>query len=238
MSRKTRPLPITDFARYATLPPPEMERQMRLHSDFIPDVSLEAFRNALFDICNVQPAMFEFKPSAWPDVEARIRELSKKKPESEMLCRKVAKALWTHCSENQIYSIQHDVSPVPLGMGMFAKFWHDFYMVADKTVVFPFFDARLQSNLGIDGRRFAASFQREFLATGRFADARLAVFSFPRKGQARSIKLHEFQPDELFSKAQLDAMIQRAVEMWAKISEEREPVAAKADPRQAEFKFG
>jgi hypothetical protein len=238
MSRKIRPLPITDFARYATLPPPEMEQRMRLHSDFVPDVSLEAFRNALFDICNVQPAMFEFKPSAWADVEARIRELSKKKPDSETLCQTVGKALWMHCSEKEIYSIQHDVSPVPLGMGMFAKFWHDFYMVVDKTVLFPFFDARLSASLGDDGRRFAASFQKEFLATGRFSNARLAVFSFPRKGKARGIKLHEFQSDELFSKAQLDEMIQRAVEMWAKISEEREPVAAKPDPRQGEFKFG
>ncbi len=238
---KNLQLPDTDLANFSMLAPDMRSKALWGKSLFIPDFSLTPFRQALFDICNVQQGMFEFSPSEWSVVEARLLQLIKKHPESEGLNLGVGKALWEWCQKNRVYSLEREMAAVPLGGGWMAKFWHDFYMVVDGVVVNAFFDPRKGgSRLSREGCRLACSMLAHYQAKGRFSAARSVVFQFPDRGNdQRGVKLVEFAADELMSREEFTRVLAETIDEWRAVMKAREPEVRRraGDKNQTDFGF-
>lgn len=230
---KIPPLPATDIPRFATMASLERRLALEKHGLYFPDTTLEPFRGALFDICNVQPGFAEIPPTSWERVQQKI--LRRCRENSVKNCLAVAEALWSFCDENEVKSIERHVREVPVGFGFSLRFWHGFYLVHEGQAVFPFFEPRLSKGLSERTTSFVHSFMSEFLLTGDFADAKVAVVRFPKDGNKRRVEFHYLDGPQAYSRNDMTTMLQLTYADWISVYKARPPKKKTQDSDQINF---
>ncbi|KCZ88875.1 type VI toxin-antitoxin system SocB family DNA replication inhibitor toxin [Hyphomonas johnsonii] len=231
-------LPREDFANYSPLAELFQRQALSRHSTFVPDWTLSPFRDALFDIFNVQNGMFEFAQMPWEHVRKSIKLRCAKYPNSEQLNVGVAEGAWNWAQENMAIGKAHDAEAVPLGGGWFLNYWHGFYVVIDGEVLLPFFDARKgASRVSLEGAKLICSINSHYIARGRFRHATPVVVQFPERRGQRKAKVIRFDKSELMRRDSFEPMLLRTAEMWREIVQSRGPGVAREDPRQSGFGF-
>jgi hypothetical protein len=152
-----------------------------------------------------------------------IRAESKSIEEYEANIR-VAEGLYNHVTEKAVTARRHEFFPLTIG-GTKLVYWHSLVLVHEGSPIVPFFDPRRASTqLTPLAKRFvfSAMHERIRVAEPDFAHVKLGIFQFttPQEGP-RKPKLYTDKGIELFSYAELDAMVRETCEIWTEIFYQR-----------------
>ena len=219
------PLPETDLANIAPLPPDIRRRALEALRLSFPPYSYAPVRANLSDILNIQTRMFGALPrTPWAKIRRDIVRRSKKDSE-EIANLRVAEGLFKYVDEESITGRRHEIFPLPLGVGTRVVFWTSVVLLIGGRPLVPFFDPRRTKSLSRTGRRFVFSVQHERVraADPDFAEVNLGVvqFALSEKGPRKPI-VHFDIGIELFTFEQLDAMVRDTYAVWREVCEERE----------------
>jgi len=104
------------------------------------------------------------------------------------------------------------------------RYWESFAAIIDGKPSFLFLDYRRQKGLTAIARRFVFSLMSEQIrgTDPDFHDADLKILQFTqKKGEARIVQDHTFDPDSLFTLSELNNMIDETYLIWQAVQLER-----------------
>lgn len=231
-----------DLACISPLPTEMKWEALRRLKVFIPPHTFRPVRRTLLDIFGVQPNRhISLARTPWPYIDAKIRNLSGNASEEDAnLC--AAEGLHAYALENSIHGVAHQFTRMSLGRGGLS-YWSNMVLDVAGNAVVPFLDPRVSGGLTEIGMRFVFSVMdlRVRQLDIDFYDAYMAIFrlSPPIDGR-RQVQPHFDTGIELFSQAQLKAMVRETYDIWRLVlqerAEERREKPRKAGP-QIELPF-
>ena len=223
---KIRPLPETDLARIAPLPPDEKRRPLEQHKAGRPPFSYEPLRRIIDDVINVTPDLFgPAEPTPWPKIEDLIGRRARPGNEYDSNVM-VAKSLHAYSIAEGVRARRHEIRALPLSLDLTVTYWWPFVMVIGSRPLIPFFDPRRSRRLTHIGRQFVFSTMNEAIraADPDLVGVQLGIFQFeaPDDDGTRPIRLHTEEAVTLFGFCELDEMIRETYAIWAEVLGERE----------------
>lgn len=222
---KIRPLPDIDLARIACLPEEQQRNQLEKMRLGRPPFTYAPVRTCFHDIFNVQPAMFGLvQPTEWRIVEANLK--AKCRSEAELKANlAVARGLHSFAIANNMLGRAQDFASLSMGTGQRVTFWLPMVLSYQERPLVPFIDPRKTRGLTRAARRFAFSMMHEHIRAAEpdYEDVRLAICQFgDLEGETRSPIFHTDEGVELFSMAELEAMVSTTYGLWQEVSRGRD----------------
>ncbi len=223
---KLRRLPESDLARIAPMPSLQMRRALESMKLSIPPHSYRPFRQNILDILNVQAGeLVELPRTPWETVKRSVERLCKRSESEEKANLAVAEGLYNYASTKELVGRRQEFLPLALGMSAKVTYWSQLVLSIDNGPVVAFFDPRRTKKLTEVGRRFAFSVMHERIraADPDYADVRFLIVQFENSKEGSRDPILHFDDDvELFSFAELDAMVRSAYSTWQDVLSERE----------------
>lgn len=221
---KMRRIPETDLARITVLSAAEQPFRLRKLKGFKPPHTLNPFRKVLPDLMNLQHQLLgTVKTTAWEHIEASIRASNES---VDGICQNlaVAKALYDFAASSKVVSYDKPVQRWPVGFENSVEYWQPFYSVWSERATFVHFDPRLSNPLTNRARRFVFSMMHQRLRVDDpdFSGVGLTIFQFGVGDDGnRSVCLHSSEEFELYSRDELNDMIDLTYRLWAEELQER-----------------
>lgn len=232
-----------DLACISPLPTEMKWEALRRLKVFIPPHTFRPVRRTLYDIFGVQPnRRMSLARTPWPFIDAKIRSLSgNASEESANLC--AAEGLHSYASAHSIHGFVEQFTRLSLGRGGLS-YWSNMVLDIGGVTVVPFLDPRVSGGLTEIGMQFVFSVMdlRVRQLDIDFYDAYMAILRLsPPVDGRRHVQPYFDAGTELFSQAQLKAMVRETYEIWKLVllerAEERREKPRKASA-QIEFPFG
>ncbi len=218
-------LPEIDLARIAPSPASGREYELRAFSLGHPPLTYKPVRDNIGDLLNLNSELLGPQPvTHWEIIKRIIAKASR--DDLEQTCNiAVAKAIYDFAIETRAVSFKKDTARWNVGFGQSVVYWSNLYTVIDGRPHFIFFDQRLSNCLQPIGRRFVFSMMHQRLRVDDpdFSTAELCIMQFRRGdlGQ-RVMKPYYAQYETLYSRDELNLMIDETYRLWMDICAERE----------------
>jgi hypothetical protein len=222
---KIHPLPETDLARIAPLPPDQRRKALEALRLGRPPYSYAPVRNCLSDILNVHAALFGALPKPPFGRIARTIITQSRTDDEAIANLRVAKGLHNHAKAHDLHGRKHEFFPLSIGVSEGVVFWHSLVLMVGGRPLVPFFDPRRQTKrLTENARRFVFSMMHERIrvADPDFAEVRLGIYQFstPNRGPRKPI-LYTDESVTLFTFDELDEMVRDTYALWHEVCAER-----------------
>ncbi|MBI2240637.1 MAG: hypothetical protein HYU59_07515 [Magnetospirillum gryphiswaldense] len=212
-----------DLACICPLPTEMKWEALRRLKVFVPPHTFKPVRRTLFDIFSVQPNRhISLARTPWPCIDAKIRNLSANtSEESANVC--AAEGLHAYASAHSIHGVANQFTRMSLGRGGLS-YWSNMVLDIGGVTVVPFLDPRVSGGLTEIGMQFVFSVMdlRVRQLDVDFYDAYMAILrlSPPIDGR-RHVQPYFDTGTELFSQAQLKAMVRETYDIWRLVLQER-----------------
>lgn len=222
---KTRPLPDIDLARIACLPEEQQRNQLEKMRLGHPPFTYAPVRNCFHDIFNVQPEMFGLvEPTDWRIVESNLK--SKCRSEAEQKANlAVARGLHDFAIANNMLGRAQEFASLSMGSGQRVTYWLPMVLSYQDRALVPFIDPRKTRGLTRAARGFVFSMMHEHIRAAEpdYENVRLAICQFgDLKGDTREPVFHTDEDVDLFSMAELEAMVSTTYDLWQDVCRGRE----------------
>jgi hypothetical protein len=233
---KIPPLPETDLARIAPLPPKHKRRALEQLRIGRPPYRYAPVRKCFSDILNVHAALFgPLARTPFEKIALTIRAESWSDDE-ELANLRVAEGLYNHAVAHDLHGRKQEFFPMAIGIGEKVVFWHSLILTIGGRPTVPFFDPRRQTKrLTAEARRFVFSMmhQRIRVVDPDFAEVSLGIYQFatPDKGP-RAPVLHTDDGLVLFTFDELEEMVRDTYAIW------NEVCAARTEERRSRSSGG
>ncbi len=229
---KITPLPDTDLACFALLPPDEKRQRLIAFKLGRPTHSWSRFRAVLPGLFNTRKSLFELPKCTWEEIEAAIVRTCRKNPDWLEANLQLAKLLYELNLSRELVAVERQFGVIPIGYGANLKFWTDFYTVQGDRPVISFFDPRRGKGLTKLARKFVFSAMVHNLAVADFADARFEIFQFPVDAEKRrSIRIWEMNDDDIIDLDTLNEKVQETYQIWIEVLMDREAAVRRSGTR-------
>ncbi len=221
---KLRRLPETDLARIAPLGADEKWAQLRSFNSGGGSWSYDPAREQNFNIANPKNPMGLRSPR--PSLE-KIKTLVSRAcscDEQESSCLEVIELFDEWFSSNASDAIERRIPSMGIGSLGVVRYWESFAAIIEGKPSFLFLDYRRQKGLTAIARRFVFSLMNEQIrrTDPDFHDADLKILQFTqKKGEARIVQDHTFDPESLFTLSELNNMIDETYLIWQAVQLER-----------------
>lgn len=161
-----------------------------------------------------------------------IRELEKSCKYVDQLnaCIEVANAIWFWRKDEVGQAVERPLPGMPIGALGVVRFWVNFVAIYNGRPTFFFFDYRRGNGLTALGRCVGFSLMHEHIRTTypEFANAQLAIVQMPANSRGkRKLSVHTDEDVDLYSLAQLQAMVTDTYAVWEDVQISRRTAPAK-----------
>lgn len=215
-----------DLAKALTVPSgPALEAEMRDYNAGGGAWSYDPTRASTSDLVGARAPLIGFVPPVpWSSLERQIRAACNRGQKQTDSNLQVSKVLFESARDRGWSAVQEPMGRLSIGFGESVRFWSD-VVIADADGPFiPFFDHRRSGGLTSAAARHVVFSMQHIGVRERnpdLADARLAIVRFPVAGNARTIKVHFHEGEELLPYEELDTRVRSVYETWARVSDER-----------------
>jgi hypothetical protein len=222
---KIPPLPETDLARIAPLPP-HLKRnaleQLRIGK---PPYRYAPVRKCFPDILNVHTPLFGAPPRTPFEKITQTLHTESRTEAEETANLRVAEGLYNHAVEHDLRGTKQEFYPMAIGVGERVVFWQSLVLTVAGQPLVPFIDPRRASKrLTVEARRFVFSMMHERIRVSDpdFADVRLGIYQFstPEIGPRPPV-LYSDEGIVLYTFDELEEMVRETYAFWHEVCAER-----------------
>jgi len=201
--------PVTDLALAVTYTGERRQLFIQRFIDQFTTRSWRAVRENAHLIYNAQPPLraMELPPPRWDDVVAKIRRSAGcHNAAANVMCAELLRDL---ISSRRFQAVQIPEQFIHLAPGRVVRVGLNYYLVEGEEIIFQFFQPRADTRIDSRVARTLMSLVHYAYAFGDFEDAavEMADLSALCPGSDREPRFHRLRPNELLSRAELNAEI-------------------------------
>lgn len=229
---KLRRLPETDLARIAPLAAAEKRKRLEAHKLTGGSWSYDPAKAQYFNIANpVNPLGLRSEAPS----QAQIAELLRaqcKWNEQLSSCVQITEVFAEWFKETATDAFEFRVPGMAIGALGSVRYWENFAVLIDEKPTFIWTDCRRQRGLDELGLKFAFSMmhQQIRMTYPDYFEAGLGILQYPCVGKTERVALmRDASEVELFSLAELTAMIEETYSIWQDVLTDR----GREEPKRA-----
>lgn len=213
---KIRRLPVTDLARFCSLPRDRKKPELRKFGTFQPRKSYRPVRKVLPVLYDFDLGLFVDRKASWKRVVEQI--VRDAKPDFLSSCIEVADLIWKLNDARDAVAKAFDAPPFFIGPNQPVPFGIRHVCRVSGKLLFPFVQMRRAHGLDIKGLGILASMIREAYVFGDYASAGVEVIdlSVPKGMKNRQVRTYYGSDLPYFS---LDELNEMASEVYAIVEE-------------------